>query len=144
MTYPVTGTCQCGQVQYKVAAPPVMTVICHCIDCQKLSASAFSMSMMLNRDDFEILQGELKIWNRPAASGNTARCYFCPDCGNRIYHENPDRPEVIRLKPGTLDDTSIIKPTMHCWTKRAQDWVELPSDMPCYEAQPEVSEFLKI
>lgn len=57
MSYPVNGTCQCGAVHYQVKKKPLKTVICHCTDCQKLSAGAFSMTMMLRRDDFELLRG---------------------------------------------------------------------------------------
>jgi hypothetical protein len=139
MTYPTTGTCQCGQVHYKLKQPPIVTVVCHCTDCQKLSAGPFSITMLVKREDFELVRGELKAFDRPADSGNIARCYFCPVCSNRIYHENPDKAEVIRLKPGTLDDTSIIKPEMHVWIRNAQPWVELPTDIPCHETQPDIS-----
>lgn len=139
MSYPATGTCQCGSVHYRINKPPMLTVVCHCRDCQKLSVSAFSMTMLVKRDDLEILRGELGVFDRPAASGNVARCYFCPTCSNRIYHENPDKPEVVRLKPGTLDDTDIIQPDMHVWTSSKQAWVKLPDDMPCHETQPDMA-----
>ena len=138
MSYPTTGTCQCSKVHYKLKQPPIKTVVCHCADCQKVSAGAFTMTMLVKREDFELIKGELSAFDRPSASGNTSRCYFCPTCSNRIYHENPDSPEVIRVKPGTLDDTSIIKPEMHVWAKGAQPWVDL-SDMPCYDAQPDMA-----
>jgi hypothetical protein len=37
----------------------------------------------------------------------TMECWFCPDCGTRLYHvpggaAYPNR----NIKPGTLDDTS--------------------------------------
>ena len=143
MSYPATGTCQCGKLHYRVNRAPLVTVVCHCTDCQKVSAGAFSMTMLVKREDFEVLSGDLGVFDRPAASGNIARCYFCPTCSNRIYHENPEKPEVIRLKPGTLDDTDIIKPQMHVWTSSKQSWVKLPNDLPCYEQQPDPSVLLK-
>jgi len=142
MDLPLTGTCQCGSIHYQINEHPIVTLVCHCIDCQKLSAGAFSLTMAVSRPAFEILRGELKSWQRPTASGGTAICYFCPDCGNRIYHENPEMPEVLRLKPGTLDDTSFIKPDAHVWTIRAQPWVVIPSGVPRYETQPEVGKLL--
>jgi len=142
MSYPATGTCQCRNVHYVVKQPPVITVVCYCTDCQKTSAGALSITMMLDREDFELLNGELAFYDRKADSGNTARCFFCPTCSNRIYHENPENNQVIRLKPGTLDDTSIIKPEMHVWTRSAQPWVELPSHVPCHETQPDMATIL--
>jgi hypothetical protein len=99
--------------------------------------------MAVHKDSFVLNSGDLKIWERPTASGGTAVCYFCPECGNRIFHENPEMPEVLRLKPGTLDDTSLIRPDAHVWTKRAQPWVNIPNDIPSYEAQPDVDVLMR-
>lgn len=139
MNLPARGSCQCGDVTYLVTEEPLFTVACHCSDCQKLSTSAFSISMILKRTGFEILSGDLKCWERPTAAGGVAVCWFCPNCGNRIYHENPEMPEIVRLKPGTLDDTAILAPQAHCWTCREQPWLERISELPKFEKQPDLA-----
>ena len=58
-------------------------------------------------------------------------------CGNRIYHENPEAPELIRFKPGTLDDTSVLSPQGHTWTCREQPWHRTFNDLPRIEGQPD-------
>lgn len=143
MEMPLVGHCQCGSIEYTVSEPPIVMLVCHCIDCQKLSASAFSLTMAINRRAFDLVSGRLKTWARPTASGGTAICHFCPDCENRIYHENPEMAEVLRLKPGTLDVTSFIEPDAHVWTMRAQPWVDIPDNIPRYEAQPDVSVLMR-
>lgn len=139
MKLPASGSCQCGNVKYEVTVEPLLTAVCHCKDCQKLSTSAFSISMILNRSGFKILSGELKNWERPTAVGGIAVCWFCPDCGNRIFHENPEMPNVIRLKPGTLEDTSVLEPQVHVWTCREQQWLSRFTDLPKFERQPDVA-----
>ena len=139
LSLPAKGSCQCGNVTYQVAEQPLATVCCHCTDCQKLSASSFSISMVLNRSGLEILSGELKQWDRPADSGNITRCWFCPTCGNRIYHENPEAPEYIRFKPGTLDDTSVLSPQGHAWTCREQPWHQAFNELPRVEGQVDLA-----
>ena len=142
MKLPLTGTCQCGEVRYVVTSEPIATVACHCRDCQKLSASAFSLTMVIPRDAFKLESGELAVFERPADMGGTARCYFCPACGNRVYHENPRLPGFLRLKPGGLDDTSCIVPEAHVWTSRAQPWFRFPEGVPVFETQPDLKEIL--
>jgi hypothetical protein len=142
MTFPARGSCQCGHVTYQVVAKPIATFACHCLDCQKLSTSSFSVSMMLDRSSFELLSGDLKSWERPTAAGGVAVCWFCPDCGNRIYHENPENPEFVRLKPGTLDDTSVLNPMGHVWTCREQPWQKNFHDLPRAERQPDLAQAL--
>ena len=143
MDLPLTGSCQCGQVQYRVIEAPTLTVVCHCLECQKQSAAAFGITMVVPRQGFELVLGELKTWKRPAHSGDTVSCHFCPDCGNRIYHDSPGQPDVVRLKPGTLDDSSVVVPEVHVWTKRAQPWIVIPDGMPQFETQPDLNELSK-
>ena len=35
---------RCGQVRIKISGPPLVTIACHCIGCQRMSSSAFSPS----------------------------------------------------------------------------------------------------
>ncbi len=134
MPYPIAGSCQCGGVRYRLLAPPMKVVACHCRECQKLSTSAFSITALVATGDIEF-EGELAHWERSSDSGNTNAAKFCPTCGNRIYHFNPADPERIKLKPSTLDDTSIIQPTAHIWVSQKQDWYEIPEGVEVHERQ---------
>jgi hypothetical protein len=134
--YPVDGACQCGQINYKITSPPLWVGVCHCTECQKLSASAFSITLVFASKSFEV-EGELKHWERSSASGHRNIAHFCPTCGNRIYHTNPDQPEIIRLKGGTLSNTKIIRPSAHTWVREKQDWVTIPEGVEQFDTQPE-------
>lgn len=125
------GSCQCGQVTYEVTGPPLASIVCHCKDCQKLSASAWSTTLPFKADALEV-RGRLKRWDRIADSGTPNAAYFCPECGNRIYHENPDDPRLRRLKAGTLDGDPIPAPQIHVWVSRKQPWVEIPDGVPAF------------
>ena len=133
--YPVAGSCQCGQVRYRLLAAPKMVVACHCRECQKLSTSAFSITAVVGKDDLEF-EGEMKYWERSSDSGNINAAMFCPGCGNRIYHFNPAQPEVIKLKPSNLDDTRMIVPQAHVWVSEKQQWFGIPDGVPRFEQQP--------
>ena len=138
----IKGSCNCGSIQYEVQLPFSFQCACHCIQCQKHTQSAFSIVGALKSDAFRVVRGELKKWTKTADSGTRHDCYFCPDCGNRIYHHNPEHPELIRLKLGTLDDTSVIDPTIHVWTQHKQAWFQLPDDVPSHPVQPDMSGLL--
>ena len=43
---------------------------------------------------------------------------------------------MMFIKAGTLDDTSILKPAIHCYAKSKQDWVNL-GDIPAFDTVPE-------
>jgi hypothetical protein len=37
----VTGHCHCGHITYEAEVDPATVRVCHCIDCQKLTGTAF-------------------------------------------------------------------------------------------------------
>lgn len=130
------GSCQCGNVTYRVISAPLMTYACHCQECQKRTGSAFSMGTVCLADSFN-LSGELTSWTRTSDDGNRNTRYSCANCTNIIYGASTNAPEAIRLQPGTLDNCGTIIPDVHIWTKRALPWVAIPSDSISYPTQPD-------
>lgn len=132
------GGCQCGAIRYRVTGAPLTLYACHCTECQKQSASAFGLSLWVERSDLEIVSGEPRHWERLADSGNTTRCAFCPDCGSRLYHEASDDPGIYSLKGGSLDAIAGLTPVGHIWVRSKQPWVDLaclPGDL-VFETEP--------
>jgi hypothetical protein len=107
---------------------------CHCKECQRQSGSAFGMSMPVKKDSLTVT-GLTKQATRIADSGNEVTGVFCPECGVRIYHALKSAPDVVSLKPGTLDDTSWLRPSAFIWMKSAQGWVPVPDGVKALERQ---------
>ena len=113
MNHSLEGSCQCGEVQYQIKGEPLVLYRCHCTECQKQSGSGFSMSMWVRNDDFEILRESLKHFQRIADSGGKMECYFCGNCGVRIFHKTLNiKQDYIVLKPGTLQHPSTSNPPL--------------------------------
>jgi trans-aconitate methyltransferase len=94
------------------------------------------MSMPVLRDAVVILQGQPKLWKRVSESGREVSCLFCGECGTRLFHNPARNPKISNVKPGTLDDTSWLKPVGNLWTRSSQKWVVFNEQMLNYEAQP--------
>jgi len=135
--YPIKGSCQCGQVTYRLAEVPKMVLACHCTECQKLSTSPFSITAIVATNAIEF-SGELKEWSRSAESGNKNCAKFCPGCGNRVYHFNPDDPSTVKLKlkPVKMTDASIFEPTVHVWVSEKLSWYRIPEGVKVFDKQP--------
>jgi hypothetical protein len=136
MTVSYTGGCQCGQIRYEIQAEPLTLYACHCQECQKQSSSAFGMSMSVPRDAVVMLQGQPKQWKRASDSGRGVTCLFCGECGTRLFHNPARNSQITNVKPGTLDDTSWLKPAGNLWTKSSQKWIVMSEQLLNYEAQP--------
>ena len=51
---------------------------------------------------------------------------------------------ILSMKAGTLDDTSVVSPTCHIWTKRAQPWLKpLLERNVCFETEPDSDDALR-
>ncbi len=137
MEYPIEGSCQCGQVTYKLHEKPLVVWACHCTECQKLSTSPFSVTAIVSSKVIEF-NGELSEWSRAADSGNKNNAKFCPTCGNRVYHYNPDEQSTIKLKLKPIDllDATIFEPSAHVWVSEKLNWYQLPQGVQTYEKQP--------
>ena len=61
---------------------------------------------------------------------------FAGPADRRCSPGSKPRQGCCSSKAGTLDDTSILKPAFHCYTKSKQDWVDL-GDIPGFETVPQ-------
>jgi hypothetical protein len=96
------------------------------------------MAAVIPGASFRLTRGEPRMFARRTSPVKTMECWFCPDCGTRLFHVPGGATYTNRnIKPGTLDDTSWLVPSIHFWTRSAQPWVQIPNTATRYETQPE-------
>ncbi|MFO1199888.1 MAG: GFA family protein [Burkholderiaceae bacterium] len=131
-----TGGCQCGAVRYSIDATPRMIYACHCTQCQRVSGAAFAMACLFAAQSFEMTGVQPNFYVREGKGGRKVRCSFCPKCGSRInnqwFTEQGDIP-FVSLRPGTLDDTSWVRPDFHIWAQHRQPWIRFSAEDVVYE-----------
>ncbi|ODM17315.1 hypothetical protein SI65_06990 [Aspergillus cristatus] len=100
----LSGSCMCGGIAYAAESEPLITALCHCIDCQKWTGSAFTSNLMVPRDSFRVTKGSPKHCDTTGDSGKNNRHFFCPDCGSSLYSQPDIMPDITTIKAGTLDN----------------------------------------
>ena len=135
MPAPYTGGCLCGAIRYEFTAEPETVYICHCTDCQKISASAFGVSVRVKAENFKITKGEPASFDTLADSGRTKTGLFCATCGTR-FGAAAGGPLVV-LRGGSLHDPNWFRPIAHIWTRSAQTWFSFADGLPKFEKAPE-------
>jgi hypothetical protein len=130
------GSCQCGGVRYAVTGTLPPAYACHCGECKKQSASAFSMSVAVKWSRVSA-SGVLAVHETIGFSGARKLACFCPTCGTRMWHRPSEDSEWITLKVGTLDDAPNISPRGHLWVSKKQPWIMLDPEVPAFDTQPE-------
>lgn len=136
MTNPYDGGCCCGAIRYRLTEEPLTLYACHCTDCQRKTGSSFGLSMVVRRDACTLLQGEPRGYALTLPDGRQKHGKFCGVCSTRLWGEPVNFPQIIVVQPGTLDDTSWLRPVGHIWTRSAQPWVTFPEGTLTFEGQP--------
>ena len=135
MQMPLTGGCQCGAIRYAIAAEPLQVYVCHCRECQRQSASAFGISVIVPARAFTFSRGHASTWSRPTASGGVLECMFCAACGTRVCHADA-REDTVSIKGGSLDVPVDLTSAFHIWTSRKLPGVVIPEGATQYPAEP--------
>jgi hypothetical protein len=140
---PFTGGCVCGRVRYESRSRPLSVSICHCKTCQARTGSAFSMTMPVPREGFALTRGATITRDLPGGSGAIHTQHFCEHCLSRLYTEPRAHPGIVYLRPGTLDDTSWIKPVAQIWTQSEQPWAHVEGLQAFEQAPADWSELIE-
>ena len=132
----IDGGCHCGNITYEAEIDPEMVGICHCTDCQALSASAFRTILPVPENDFRILSGEPKIYVKTGDSGAKREQTFCPECGSAIYATSVgDGPRVYNIRLGTARQRAALTPKIQYWSRSALHWLSDLDGIPKVETQ---------
>jgi hypothetical protein len=117
------GACRCGGVEFEVTAAPLVTMACHCTGCQRMTASAFSLSAAIPTDAFTLTRGA----PIPGALRGEHRHMHCPDCLSWVYTNPAGMDWFVNVRATMFDDTRWAKPFIETMTSEKLDWVTTPA-----------------
>jgi hypothetical protein len=131
----IEGGCLCKAVRYRAEAQPLTMRACWCRFCQYIAAGNAAIGLAFPRAMVTIT-GALRDYATIADSGSHMHRRFCPVCGVHMFSEAEERPNLIFVRAGTLDDPNIVKPTTVIWTAQAPHWAKIDPDCVQFEGQP--------
>lgn len=136
---PSEGGCRCGRVRLRINAKPLLTMACHCSGCQRMSSSAYSLSVAIPSEGFEVTQGE------PVIGGlhGTSRHYFCSYCMSWMFTKTEGLDWFVNLRPTMLDDPSWFTPFIETWTSEKLPWATTPA-VHSYAGLPALDEYERL
>lgn len=113
----------CGGVRFEISQAPALTLACHCRGCQRLSASAYSLSEMIPIDGFRMLEGEPVL----GALHGPSRYLYCPRCLNWLFTRPAGLEAFIMVRATMLDETGDFWPFVETMTRYKLPWATTPS-----------------
>lgn len=121
-TKPITGGCRCGRTRFRITAPPMLTMACHCTGCQRMTGSAFSLSLAVPAEAFEIVAGT------PVLGGlDRTMHHHCPDCLGWLFTRPPGMDWFVNVRAGALDDAGWFAPFVETYTEEKMAWATTPA-----------------
>ncbi|MBB4846116.1 hypothetical protein HNP55_004670 [Paucibacter oligotrophus] len=118
----VTGACHCGRIRFEAEADPSKVLICHCLDCQILTGTAFRLVIPAALDSF-MLDGEPRRYVRTGDSGARRIQAFCGDCGSQLFAMAEQGASQVNLRVGVLDQRQQLTPALQIWRRSALPWL---------------------
>ncbi|MBL8908544.1 MAG: GFA family protein [Rhizobiales bacterium] len=131
----IEGGCLCKGVRYRAGAAPLTVRACWCRFCQYIAAGNAAIGLAFPRASVTIT-GTMSDYATLADSGSHMHRRFCPTCGVHMFSEAEERPHLIFVRAGTLDDPSLVAPTTVIWAAHAPKWVKIDPDCVRFEGQP--------
>lgn len=129
----ITGSCQCGAIEYSVKNDIRAAGYCHCRECRKLSGSTALAFGRVSDSSLSITKGE-EVISTYQKSEESVIC-FCRICGSNLFARKP-RMRAVALYLGALNGVPSMKPRAHLFTASKAPWYEITDDLVQFETAP--------
>ena len=128
-----TGSCLCGHVKFEIAGAINPIEICYCQMCRKASGGPLAANSPVKSDEFHITQGRDTIAAYESSAGELR--HFCSRCGSPLFSTRADRPEIFRVRVGTINEPLPVRPVASYYTGSKCNWWEIRDDLPRFETE---------
>jgi len=137
-TLPMEGACRCGQVRFRVNKAPLFTAVCHCTGCQKMTGGAYSTTMAVPADGFDVIEGETVIGGEQ--QDPRLLHHHCDHCKSWMFTRIEPGMGFVNVRATMLDDPRWFTPFVESYTSEALPWATI--DAPhSYEKFPPMEEY---
>lgn len=137
---PWDGRCRCGQVTLSVTEAPLLTSACHCTGCQRMTASAFSLTLTVPSSGFAVSSGETVIGG---LHGPQAHHFFCPHCKSWLFTRAEGFDWLVNVRATMLDDPRWFAPFIEVWTRERISWARTPA-VHSFETEPPFGDYERL
>ena len=99
----MTGSCECGMIQFEIIGRVPDVVTCHCSQCRKTSGHVWA-SVLVPDDNFSLQSNDSLSWRR---SSGFAKRGFCTACGSSLFYKH-DEENSIHKEPWGLPPHNLL------------------------------------
>ena len=134
---PYEGGCRCGRVRFAIGAPPILESACHCLGCQRMTASAFSTTISVMTEAFALTSGEVVVGGM---HGEGLDHLFCDWCKSWMFTRPGEGMPFVNVRATLLDDPSWYAPFVELQTAEKLPWAVTGAEL-SFERFPKMSDY---
>ena len=127
------AACCCGALSVETEGEPVVVVVCHCLECQRRTGSAFGVSAFFAANAVRI-SGRSRTYARVSEEGRGLVFRFCPTCGSTVCWETERHPGRIAIAVGAFASPDFPGPARSVFGRTRHPWVKLLPGTPAHIA----------
>lgn len=123
--HPVTGSCLCGKISFKIDELTRDVVMCHCQQCRKQTGHQVAATRV---DDsaLELTGEEHLTW---FAATDDAKRGFCKHCGSVLFWKS-NGSNSTAVMAGSLERPTGLETTKHIFTEFKGDYYDIADGLP--------------
>ena len=130
---PYTGSCLCGEVRFELTSELGPIEVCYCQMCRKASGGPLATNAPIAAAAFHLRAGSDLLAGYESSPGE--RRFFCTRCGSPIYSQRVDKPDVLRVRVGTINEPLNVRPAASYYTASKCNWWEIRDTLPRHETE---------
>jgi len=122
---PVSGSCLCGKIHFKIDELIRDVVMCHCQQCRKQTGHLVAATR-INDSGLDLTGEEHLKW---FAASDDAKRGFCQDCGSILFWKS-NGSDTTAVMAGSLEEPTGLETTSHIFTEFKGDYYEITDGLP--------------
>ena len=128
-----TGSCLCGEVRYVFGAELGAIEVCYCKMCRKASGGPLATNASIAAAAFHVTAGRELLTEYESSPGETR--VFCAKCGSPLYGRQLAKPEVVRIRVGTINEPLNVRPAANYYVGSRCNWWEIHDALPSLDTE---------
>ena len=115
---------------------PLVTVVCHCYDCQKRAGSSHQVSAWFPDSRVNAVNGDSMEFTRVGNLGVETDFSFCPECGTTLYWRSSNTPDAHAIAVGCFAEPGFPAPAIEIFASRRHHWMPSFDDVTRFATIP--------
>ena len=120
------ASCSCGQLRIRCDGEPTKVSLCHCLECQRRTGSAFGIAAFFSVASAEIA-GMSSTYQRVSDNGFPVILHFCGTCGSTVYWYPSRKPDAVAVAVGCFADPAFPAPSQSVYENSRHGWLAMPA-----------------